>query len=144
MGSEKMKLKRFRFLMMVPFIFSAACTYKLHSQQYSVAVRTETTERASILRETVRGFAKSNGFQKETTAGNEDYLEKNGNFVLSFIAKDESYISLNNVSKKDCYSIGIYSAQGGAAAGNLGGNLVRSLKEQGLINDEKGVLSKCE
>jgi hypothetical protein len=129
--------------MVVPFIFLAACTYKLHSQQYSVAVRTETTERASVLRETVRGFAKSNGFQKETTAGNEDHLEKNGNYVLSFITKDESYISLNNVSKKDCYSIGIYSAQGEAAAENLRGNLVRLLTEQGLIN-EKGPLSKCE
>lgn len=92
-----MKLKSIRFLTVVPFIFFAACTYKSHNQQYSVAVRTETSERALVLREVVKGFAKSNGFQKQTTAGNEDYLVKNGNFVLSFIAGDESNIFLNNV-----------------------------------------------
>jgi hypothetical protein len=130
--------------MVVPFIFFAACTYELHSQQYTVAVRVGGSERASLLRETVRAFAKRNGFVKETTAGNEDYLEKNGNFVLSFVSKDESYISLNNVSRKDCYSVGIYSTQGETVAVNLGGSLVRSLKEQGLLNDEIDVFSKCE
>lgn len=136
MGSNKTNLKDiFSLLLLISCL--VACTYERRSQQYSLAIRADTAERASIVREAVKSFARSNGFQKETTAGNEEYLEKNGNFVLSFIAKDESYISLNNVSQKSCYSIGVYSAQGKSVAENVGQRLLRSLKEQNLISGEK-------
>lgn len=130
--------------MAVSLILLAACTYTLRSQQFSINIQIATAERASVLRETVRHFARSHGFQKEIKPGNEVVSEGNGNFALSFIAADESYISLNNVLKKNCYSLGIYSAQGELVAGRLGVILIQSLKEHGIILDGKAPISECK
>lgn len=138
-------IKRLIFCLaaVAPMTLLPGCTYETHTQQFSFAARPKSPAAGANLRALAMDFAKRNGFAKETKAGNSGHLEKGGVYIISFIANDESYISLNNVSDKGCYSVGVYSASGDASASAIGQRLIQLLNEM-KIDDEMIVpQSKC-
>lgn len=138
-------LKRLIFCLVVaaPLMLVAGCIYDRHTQQFSFATHTRSSVEGANFRELAMGFAKGNGFTKEIRAGNSAYLEKEGMYVISFIARDESYISINNVGNKDCYSVGIYSAGGDAAASAIGQALIQLLNKKKIGDEMIASQSRC-
>lgn len=119
------------------------CKYETRTQQFSFAARPKSPMESTDFRELAMNFAKLNGFTKVTRAGNSEHLEKGGVYIISFIARDESFITLNNVSDKGCYSVGVYSARGDAAASAIGQGLIQILNEKKIGDGRIVPQSKC-
>lgn len=134
----------FCFAVVVLITSLAGCIYETRTQQFSFAARPKSSKESTDFRALAMNFAKQNGFTKVTRAGNSEHLNKGGVYIISFIAQDESFITFNNVSDKGCYSVGIYSARGDAAAAGIGQGLIQLMNEMKIGDGRIVPQSKCD
>lgn len=108
--TKRLKQAKMLIFLMVAMIFIASCSRDVYQPQENIIVFVDNNGQAHLLLTAIEKFAKGNQYNYKTQASNADHLSKKDKFQTIFKNTDDnSFVSINNILKKQCVSISVYS-----------------------------------
>tara|TARA_R110001583_G_C5619575_1_gene406155 strand:+ start:873 stop:1304 length:432 start_codon:yes stop_codon:yes gene_type:complete len=106
------RIVKFIFIL-IGIIHMTSCSESTFHAQQNMVITVDDDKQSLLLLDIVQKFASDNEYDHKTQAGNAEYLSQQGKFqVVIKSTSDNSFVSINNILKKRCVSISVYSSGG--------------------------------